>query len=335
MRRVFAERLAPAQLGAESTLALLDRFGLQTLVAVPPGTETGALAEALARLSSRGAGVGVWPLLSDAQGYWPSDENAEAFVRRVQDVLTFAAAAGATVRTVVVDLEPPLAVMHKLMGAGAEGHVGAVFERVKLACRTEERRGRRSAARVFAEMQASLHGRGIETFATVIPPVVLDHPRGPGLWQAVFQTQVNRPGWSKICPMLYTSVMAELLPAQGIESARALAHVMAARLLAHAGRRSASALGLTGTGKLEGEPVLPDPAALADDVAAVRAAGVEDLALFSLEGVLAREHPEAWLEAFTRTEPRAPPWLARAAWRAGLIWGQVPPWMTRMLPEQV
>jgi hypothetical protein len=331
-RRIFAEHIAPATLGDAATVGLLSRYGLQALVAVPPGAESGALGEALARLSRTEAGVGVWPLLDDADGYWPSDGNAAAFTRRVQDVLSFARAAGATVRTVVVDLEPPLWVMERLMGPRP---VSAVARRVYMSCRATEAVRRRSAAQVLARLQEDLHRQGLETFATVIPPVVLDHPRGPGLWQAVFQTQVHRPGWSKICPMLYTSIMADLLPSGAAGSARALAHVMAARLVRHAGPRAAGALGLTGTGKLEGEPVLPDPEALAEDVAAIRAAGVEDLALFSLEGVLARPAPEAWLQAFTCTEVRAPAWWARAAWRAGLMWGQTSPWMGRMLPVRV
>ncbi|MCK6550309.1 hypothetical protein L6R52_31020, partial [Myxococcota bacterium] len=86
-------------------------------------------------------------------------------------------------------------------------------------------------------------------------------------------------------------------------------------------------VGLAGPGKLGDEPVLPSPDALALDVAAARAAGVDDLALFSLEGVLGRASPEAWLEAFVATPPRAPEGLGSGVARGlvrGMVWASRP-----------
>ncbi len=299
MRRIFSELLSPKDLAAPATLALLQRYNLQTLVALPPAAQTGPMAEALKRLSGCGAGVGIWPLLSDQEGYWPCDENVAEFTDRVHDALAFAHQAGANIRAVVVDLEPPLRVMQSLFHGGPVAHAWTLARRVVESTKKQSRLRRSNAASGFAALREQLEAQGIEAFATVLPPALLDAPKGRGFWQAVFQTPVLSPGWSRVCPMLYTSIIESLLGEDQLDSARALSFEFARRTVSLFGASSAAALGLAGRGKLQGEPVLQDPLDLARDVGAVRAAGIQDLSLFSLEGVLGRTNPEAWLRAFT------------------------------------
>lgn len=327
MRRVFAELISPEVLAAPATLDLLDRFELQTLVAVPPGAETQDLGAALADVAARGAGLGVWPLMSDAAGYWPGDDNLDAFEARVDTVLAFARDAGAEVRTVVFDLEPPLAVSRRLF----EGEAGrVVVAEVFRALRPASRRGRAGARRRLEALASRLRGEGLETFATVLPPVVLDGA-ARGLWQAIFRTQVGA-AFDRVCPMLYTSMMAAALPSGRLERARGLAGALGAQAVASWGGRAAAGLGLAGPGKLEGERVLPDPAALAADVATLSGLGIQDLALFSLEGVLGREDPEAWLRAFAHTPPGSP---RLGAWPLLVRVGALPSTLVRILPERL
>jgi hypothetical protein len=54
-------------------------------------------------------------------------------------------------------------------------------------------------------------------------------------------------------------------------------------------------------GALGDEPVYRAVRELREDVAAARAAGIEDLSLFDLGGVLARPPAEAWIEALVET----------------------------------
>lgn len=336
MRRIFAETLSPELLAHPRTLDLISQYELQTLVALPPGRETPAMAEALRALSGAGRGLGLWPLLSDAEGYWPSDTNALAFSARVAEVLAFARRAGARVDTVVVDLEPPLAVMQRLYCGGPAAHLRVLAERIFEASQAASVQRRRAAAQTLTQLRQRLDGQGIETYATVVPLVLLDDRAGRGLWQAVFQTPVFRPGWSRVCPMLYTSMIQDLLPGQAAASARGLAYALARRATERCGVQGvAAAVGLAGPGKLGREPTLATPRRLEEDVGAMRAAGVQDLALFSLEGVLGQPDPEAWLSAFTQTGACAEDLGSRRAWRRRLRWGQVPSYLTRMLKERV
>jgi hypothetical protein len=107
--------------------------------------------------------------------------------------------------------------------------------------------------------------------------------------------------------MLYTSELRTLFPFLGPGGARALLHAGAGLLAANAkAARASVSLGLVSTGKLGDERCFRDPVELLLDVEAALAAGVDDLALFSLEGILERGPPERWLVPYTNARPRKP-----------------------------
>lgn len=313
-RRIYVEHLPAELLEAPATLDLLHRYRLEPIVALPPSRQTPSMAKALAALDARGLRLGVWPLLDDADGYWPSDHNAPAYRRRVDEVLAFCDACGANVRTVAVDLEPPLeelravfeTVMPNARGLRAlPSRVASGFE----ALREHKKARRPDATAIFADIAARLADREVETIAAMIPLLVLDLEAQRTVWQDILQTPVTDVPWSALSPMLYSTIIAQLLPTKSHADASALVHVGAARLRSTIGRRASVSLGLVGVGKLGSEPAYATLGQLADDVGAARSAGVDDLALFALEGVLARERPEAWLDAFVSAPARRPsPW---------------------------
>lgn len=304
-RRVWSEFLPPEELGAEATVRLLARFDLEPIVALPPAAETSGMARALARLSRAAVPVGLWPLLEDGDGYWPSEENASAFVQRVRACLRFADAAGASVRTIAIDLEPPLSVTRRLLNGSNRERGALLLAGVQ---ELDERRALRARSiEVLTDLSQHLTEGGYETIAAAVPPVVLDLFAGGELWQGVFRTPVTAPGWDVISPMMYTTAIRPLIPSRSMRSARALLYEAARMMVRGIGpRRSGMSIGLVQSGKLGDEPAFSSPDELCLDVGAARAAGIEDLALFCLEGVLHRGPPERWLEPYTRAPPLAP-----------------------------
>jgi hypothetical protein len=64
------------------------------------------------------------------------------------------------------------------------------------------------------------------------------------------------------------------------------------------GDRAALSLGTVGAGAFGNEPCYRDARELARDVAIARAAGIDELALFDLGGIVRRAPAEVWLDAF-------------------------------------
>ena len=332
-RRIWSEFLPPEELAASATINLLERFGLEPLIALPKSAESPAMARALHRLSLRGIPLGLWPLLDDHEGYWPSEDNASAFLRRCREALAFADAAGARIRTIAIDLEPPLEVMRALAGDSARARMSAIWSGMREARSRSD--VRRSANNDFLALSRRLSQDGYETIAAVVPPVVIDLYAQTSALQALFRTPVFQPGWSVISPMVYTTILAQLLPSGRMSSARALMYEVGRGMHQALGPgRCALSLGLVTSGKLGDEPAYASPLELLEDVQAARATGINDLALFALEGVLHRDPPERWLLPFTQAcaAPQAPlvggvmsVLVRTASWAVRLSVGRAPP----------
>lgn len=283
---------------APRTLELLRRYGLSLAVAVRPETAAG-LPDLAAACAGAGVDVAVWPMIEDEAGRWVSAGNAAAFGAFVARLLDALDGRGLVAAEVVFDLEPPIEDVRRALAGGR----GALELLRGGGARARPRWG--DAQRALSAMAEALHARGVATSAAIVPLVLADGPsRG---WERILGTPVSAPPWGRVGPMVYTSLIEGY--ARG-----ALGRADAVALLAWGcraaalrfGPRAGVSLGAVGVGALGDEPVYRSPDELREDVAVAVAAGVEDLALFDLGGVLARPPAEAWLEAFV-----APPLAAR------------------------
>lgn len=290
-RRVWCETVPPETLAAPATVALLRRFGVDPIIAVWPAT-VAAAREAAARFAEAGLRPAIWPMLPDADGRWIGAANAAAFCAFAEDLARVHA-------EIVLDLEPPIeSVRVTLASRAVNAHLlpGAPGVAAFQAARTR-----------IAGLAARLHAHGATVSAAVPPPVLLDVPGGIPGWQQRLGTPVDGIAWDHVSPMLYTSIIEGW--SRGLiarRDARALlawgCHASAQRF----GPMAGASLGAVGTGAFGDEPTYRSPAELADDVAVARGAGVDDLALFDLGGVLRRPPAEAWLTAFTAVEAAEP-----------------------------
>jgi hypothetical protein len=136
---------------------------------------------------------------------------------------------------------------------------------------------------------------------------------GIGGWQRFFGTPVDRLPVERFSPMLYTSLIEGYARGRLARAdARVLLDAGARAVQRRFGSRASVSLGAVGTGVLGDEPTYRDARELADDVAIARAAGADHLLVYSLDGMLARDPYEAWLDAIVFTEPAESPPAATA-----------------------
>lgn len=288
-RRIWSELLPLEVVRMPGTLALLRRYALELSIAVRPETAAG-LPDLVAACADAGVAVAVWPMIADEDGRWASAGNAAAFgafVARLLDALDARRLAAAEI---VFDLEPPIDAVRRAL-AGGRGALDLLGGGPRGSPRWIE------AQRAYVELAGAVHARGMATSAAIVPLVLTDGPaRG---WERLLGTPVSAPPWGRVGAMLYTSLV-EGYSRGALEREDAVALLAwgcraAARRF---GPRAGASLGAVGKGALGDEPVYRSVAELREDVAAAEAAGVSDLSLFDLGGVLARPPAEAWLEAF-------------------------------------
>lgn len=303
-RRIWSEHLPFEVVCRRDVLHLLSERSIQLIVAVQPSSlsELGGL---VAACRDEAVDVRLWPLLDDELGRWPNDGNVEAFREHLVRLLACVTPLGAAGMEVVFDLEPPIATTRRLLELRFwDGRVRLRPSDLAV------------AAQRFEELANEVRSAGLIPTAVVAPMVVFDPLHRLGGWQCLLGTPVDGVGFESITVMVYTSLIEGY--SRGAfrrRHARTLLRSLCESTSRRWPGRSSVALGVVGGGALGDEAPYRDVGELVDDVAVARAAGVDDLALFSLEGVLARgPSPEAWLDVFVSTPPapRLPPATARA-----------------------
>ena len=277
-RRIWCETLPLREL----PLDLLASCEVAPLVAVRPW-DLDALAYVVDRCAACGLPFGVWPMLDDAEGRWANTDDMSRFVAFAREVRRVAPRA-----ELVVDLEPPIAELRRAVRLGPLPFLHEALGR----------------ARRFAEARAELlllveeaRADGVPTSAAVLPNVLFE-PTALPLTQALLGTPSDGIPFDHVSVMLYPSILEGW--SRGLLDRARTVHALG--FLARATRRRFGArggvsLGVVGPGALGNEPCYRDAAELAEDVAVTRAAGIDDLALFDVGGVLRRSG--AFLAAFT------------------------------------
>ncbi|MDO9020812.1 MAG: hypothetical protein Q8S73_34090 [Deltaproteobacteria bacterium] len=289
-RRIWSETLPLAELTAPATLALLARYDVELIAAVRPWDLPG-IAALVGACNDAGVDVGLWPMIEDADGRWANAFNAPRFTAFVHQVLD-AVPAGARVRDLAVDLEPPFGVVTTALRSPTA--VWPSLDSISHARWV-------AARRQFRALIGSVHERGMQCSAAVLPFVLLDPSTGRlRPVQRALAAPVDALPWDHVSVMLYTSMIEGwsrgLIPRPRALDLLARGAVASRRRF---GDAAGVSVGVVDVGALGNEPRYRDPAELAVDVAVSRANGVHTINLFDLGGVLRRGPAEAWLEALS------------------------------------
>lgn len=293
--RVYSEMAAYSAATAPAAMKALAERSLELVLAVRPW-DLGRVADAVARLRDAGVTVSLWPMLADHDGRFLHVGNVARFGALALSALDACEAHAAPIRDMLLDLEPPIEVLRAALRGELWG-----------AARTARRgmRMQKSAAHAVAVLQTAIERRGVSTTAAVVPTALWDGTRKGDVSSAL--GTVGIAGFARVDVMAYSSLFQGLsLGMLDRADALALLSVVATKAASIAGRSDSPAariaLGCVGIGALGDERVYTSAAELAEDVAVVRAAGIDDLALLDLGGVLARPPFESWLDAFATTE---------------------------------
>jgi len=274
---VWCETLSFDEVASARVVDLLARYRLDLLLAVRPWQLDG-VADLVARLRGAGIFVALWPMLADTDGRWASVQSCARFIAFADDLLRRAPDAD----ELILDLEPPI---DRMAGWKA---ARPTFRQTP---------SPRAYATARAAYVAAVHRwRADRRVTTAVVPLLVAE-RGQWL-QRLLGTPTTDLPVARHSVMAYTS-LAEGWSRGLISRRRAEALLTTCARLARRrfGDQAALSLGTIGPGAFGDEPSYRDPAELRRDVQLATAAGIDELSLFDLGGLLRRGPAEAWLDA--------------------------------------
>lgn len=303
--RVWYEFYTVEQALEPRSRELLKRYNCGVGLAFMPGSMDADHARLLKTWADDGIEVALWPLLTDAQGYWPNERNADAFFEAVKQICGWADGNGIVLPWLAVDLEPPVYMMKDLK-EGALAHKLRAARR--LASENRDRGRFLDASRRFGELNEFLHGRGCKTLVPIPSHVIPDFVTGSTTIQDLMETPVSTVNWDLVTAMIYTSMITGYSRgAVRPRDARWYLYSAMRDLKETLWERAGVSIGVTGIGKLGDEPYYKSPDKLKPDVEAAKAALIEDITIYNFEGILKSARPEAWFEMLLEAVPRVPP----------------------------
>jgi hypothetical protein len=281
-------------------LKRLRHYGLQLNLAIPPARLLEPdLKFLLQAAAAEGVPVGAWLLLEDAQGYWPNAENAPAFCALIERFLDWLDSEQLSVAEIIVDMETPLALSRLLKGRLIKG-LQLEWQRWQ---HPQNRERFESAVSAFTGLVDTIHQAGLTAQVVTYPFIVHDAAAGNLAFQSFLQVPVTPVPWDRISLMVYRSSFQDLAPMR-LSSWLVYSYLELAQKVLNV--PVSAALGVIGSiGKIT-EGGFRDVDEIRADVAAARAAGVESIQLFSLDGMHQLGAPEDWLRLYT-TLPGKPP----------------------------
>lgn len=302
--RVWYEYYTVEQALEQRTRDLLKSYNVSVGLAFMPGSMDTEHARLLRTWADDGIEVALWPLLTDAQGYWPNERNVDVYSETVKEICAWLDANGISLPWLAVDLEPPVYMMKQVKETAPLERLRAVR---RLAIENRDRGRFHDASRRFGQLNEFLHARGCRTLVPIPSHVIPDLATGSTAIQDLLETPVSTVNWDLVTAMIYTSMLTGY--SRGMVSARdAHWYLYSAMrdLKAALWERAAVSIGVTWIGKLGDEPYYKSPEELRPDVEAAKAALIEDITIYNLEGILKSPQPEAWFEMVLETEPRVP-----------------------------
>jgi hypothetical protein len=275
-RRVWCETLPYDELARAPLAAQLQRQRIDLLLAVRPW-QLAEIGDVVRRLQAAGVFVALWPMLADADGRWASTATHVRFVAFTDELLARVPFAD----EVVIDLEPPIDVLARWKAG---------------------RPTWRPAPHPYQLARGALSSavdrwRAAHRITTAILPFLALELRGQWL-QRILGTPASGLIVDRHSMMAYTSLF-EGWSRGLVDRRRAEALLVACARLARRrfGDRAAVSLGTVGPGAFGDEPSYRTAGELARDVALARGAGIDELSLFELGGIVRRPPTEPWLEA--------------------------------------
>ncbi|WP_371802080.1 hypothetical protein [Candidatus Lokiarchaeum ossiferum] len=321
------EFLTPHQMIEKGAIDVLAKTGTYCAMRILPKDLEG---EDFLQMMEKFRDLGIeghmipWPLLDVEDGYYANEITVELFHALVQNLLEWYKDHGFAIpEGVLVDLEPPTDPKEAKIAEKIRKETDKVKskrKKKKIWKKIKEKTGLDKLAGIngfiktvktnmnkerfeasfakFTAMQEMMHEYGTKAIAVALPLAYEDHVDGDFRIQDFMTVPVSTVDWDQINYMIFNTDYVSA--SKGIvshEDYRHLIHVYAKEFVENYGAEKASiTLGITNLGVADVRAVQTDPKLYKMEASALLAAGLTDLGIYALDGIMEQKNPVKWIE---------------------------------------
>jgi hypothetical protein len=242
----------------------------------------------------------IWPLLAKEDGYWPSERNVNKLDLLLDKIFKMAYENDIKIKEIVIDLEPPQ--LYNLSSSPMSAS-GILAWAKQVANQNLNRKKFKKSLIEYQKIIEKIHQHKARAVATTLN-FVLEEVGNPQVnaFQDFLEAPVFGLNWDVIDFQYYTSKMVGFKILFWRISYRDLnraLYSLAKRAKAHLSCEISFSLGI----------FYPQSEIkyLISDIEALLGAGIEKIAVYSLDGILQFDEPEKVLEKIFQAEPKIPP----------------------------
>lgn len=299
---ITAEYTPYSKLIEPEVVKLFSRYGISICLCVRDDQLGDELDKLYDVYEAEGVAILLWPLLPMKDGLYLNKHTVEIYLDYLDVLFKWAQDNKHKIEAIVIDIEPSY--IPPKPGEEPPG----LWKNVKRIIKDLDKKSFNASIPKFKNIVEKLHKNDCLAVVATFPFVIDDKKKGRHGFEDLFGGPVTTVEWDYIAIMMYTSWFVEIGKSLGIswDSAHYLAHDYALDVLKLWGDRGAVAVGVTNPGQGHEKVLYRSADEIAPALSAVRAAGIKNIGIYDLKGILESDDPEAWFKCLNEAEPKIP-----------------------------
>lgn len=302
--RMWCEFLKPEDVCRDYVIDIFKQYNIILNFKLEYDNFTEEFFEMLRIYNENGIPVSIWATLNDEMGYWVNEYNVDIFGDYVHKLVDILGKRRIKVYGLCIDMEPPYNQVMKMYNSRS------IFDKIAffstLATRNLNKDRYNYAKHKFSEIAVFLKSHGLESYAPAARETYYDVLCSTDFIQNALETPLYDIPWDKYNLMYYGTMMRKQIRKYDKNDIDYLIYTQIKLLKERFNDRISVSAGLTNTGKLGTEPYYEDMEDFYRDIGVLKACNVQDISIFSLDGILDPARLEMFIKGAYEAKPYTP-----------------------------
>lgn len=302
--RIWCEFASPQEICREHILRIFKEYEVTLNYKLEYGDDSKEFYEMLELYNKMNIPVSIWATLSDELGYWINEKNAWQFNRYIKELVRKLDERNLKLRGLCIDLESPLQDIKKITDPKNKWDI--IFTYVKMITVNLNKKRFNDSKHIFNDAAEFLRSKGLESYATCVRHCYYDMRFNSDLVQNALEIPVFSVNWDKYNLMYYATMIRNEMKSIKKVNVDYLIYHQVSYLRRILKDKLAVSVGVTNVGKMGNEPYYENIIEFEKDMGILKAIGIEDFSLFSLDGIMEEEKLLSFLKIMKNAKPYIP-----------------------------